>query len=350
MRRIMVVLAVMVVALTGLIVLRLRAQAAAQHAASGGSGEIEGTDIDLSVRVAARVARLHVQKGDSVRQGTLLLELDCADTQAALAEVEARLTAVRAQSVAALASVDASRRTQEAAIASREAARAQALSLMAQRDAAERQAKRLEALSQDVSFQVRDQSRASAEGLAQQALAAESQARASAEQANSAAASIKASGAQAAAAQAQVAAAEATVTRQRLLADECQVRAPRDAVVSDLPHEIGELVSVGQTLVRLVDVSIAKATFYLPNAELAAAKTGARALVIADAYPDRKFEGKISSVAMKAEFTPRNIQTRSDRDRLVYPVEVLVPNPDQMLRPGMPVQVILPGTERRRWP
>jgi HlyD family secretion protein len=346
MRRMIVVLVVLVVALTGLIALRLRAQAAARHAASGGSGEIEGTDLDLSARITARVARLHVQKGDSVRQGTLLLEFDCSDTRASLAEAEARLAAARAQSVAALASVDASHRTQEAAVAAREAASAQALSLVAQRDAAERQSRRLEALSQDVSFQMRDQSRASAEGLTQQALAAEAQTRASAEQARAAAVAIKASGAQAVASQAQVAAAEATMTRQRLLTDECQLRAPRDALVDDLPHEVGELVSAGQPLVRLVDVSVAKATFYLPNAELAAARTGARAVVLADAYPDRKFEGRISSVAVKAEFTPRNIQTRSDRDRLVYPVEVLVPNPEGMLRPGMPVQVLLPGTER----
>ncbi len=346
MRRMVIALAVLVVLLAGLVALRLRAQAAIRHAASGGSGEIEGTDVDLSSRVAARVVRIHVKKGDAARKGALLLELDCSDPQAALAEAEARLAAARAQSVAALASVDASRRSQEAAVAVREAAKAQAAALGAQRDAAERQAKRLDALAQDVSFQARDQTRASAEGLNHQVVAAEAQARASAEQASAAAVAIKASGAQAAAAQAQVGAAEASAARSRLLVDECQLRAPRDAVVSDLPHEVGELVPVGQALVRLVDVSEAKATFYLPNAELAAARPGARAIVVADAYPDEKFEGRISNIAVKAEFTPRNIQTRSDRDRLVYPVEVLVPNADQKLRPGMPVQVTLPGTER----
>jgi HlyD family secretion protein len=49
-------------------------------------------------------------------------------------------------------------------------------------------------------------------------------------------------------------------------------------------------------------------------------------------------------VATRAEFTPRNIQTRTDRDRLVYPVEVWIANPEGKLRPGMPVQVTLPGT------
>jgi HlyD family secretion protein len=54
----------------------------------------------------------------------------------------------------------------------------------------------------------------------------------------------------------------------------------------------------------------------------------------------------VHSVAARAEFTPRNIQTRTDRDRLVYPVEVRVANPEGKLRPGMPVQVTLPGTGR----
>jgi HlyD family secretion protein len=69
-------------------------------------------------------------------------------------------------------------------------------------------------------------------------------------------------------------------------------------------------------------------------------------VVVADAWPGERFAGKVATVALEAEFTPRNIQTRTDRDRLVYPVEVVVPNPGARLRPGMPVQVVLPGTER----
>jgi HlyD family secretion protein len=84
-----------------------------------------------------------------------------------------------------------------------------------------------------------------------------------------------------------------------------------------------------------------KATFYLPNAEVSAVKPGARAQVVADAWPGRVFEGTVRTVSLEAEFTPRNIQTRTDRDRLVYPIEVRVANPDGRLRAGMPVQVSL---------
>jgi HlyD family secretion protein len=128
--------------------------------------------------------------------------------------------------------------------------------------------------------------------------------------------------------------------------DECELRAPRDADVETLPHEAGELAPAGAVLARLVDLSEVKATFYLPNAEIGAVRPGARAIVVADAWPDERFEGTVTTVAFEAEFTPRNIQTRSDRDRLVYPVEVRVQNRDGKLRAGMPVQVTLPGTGR----
>jgi HlyD family secretion protein len=346
MRRVAVVLVVLVAVLSGLLAWRLRAQAAEARGPSGGSGEIEGTEIDLASRVAARVLELHVRKGELVKAGSVVVSLDCADPRAALAEAEARLAAARAQAAAAGSSVEASRRSREAAVAAQLAAKAQASALAAQRDAARRQASRLDALASDVAQANRDQTRASAEGLEHQTQAALAQAAASEEQARAAVAAIQASGAQAVAAEAQMRAAEASAARARLLADECLVRAPRDAVVDDLPHEPGELVPANQVLAKLVDLAQVKATFYLPNAEVSAARPGARATVVADAWPKDRFEGVVRTASVRAEFTPRNIQTRSDRDRLVYPVEVAIANRDGKLRPGMPVQVVLDGTER----
>jgi HlyD family secretion protein len=276
-----------------------------------------------------------------VRKGDLLMTLDCSDPAAQLAESEARVAAARAQASAAAASVDASRRQREAAAAGQLAARAQADALAAQRDAARRQARRLEALESDVAAASRDQSAASATGLERQTAAALAQAEASERQASAAFAAIRASGAQAVAAEAQIKAAEAAEARARLLVEECRVVAPRDAAVQEVPREAGELVLAGQPLVQLVDLSDLTATFYLPNAELAEARPGRAARVVADAWPGDAFDARVRSVAARAEFTPRNIQTRTDRDRLVYPVEVSIANRDGKLRPGMPVQVTL---------
>jgi HlyD family secretion protein len=341
MRRVLVILAVLAIVLAALISLRLYRQAQALNAPSGGSGEIEGTRIDLSSRVGARILEIPVREGDRVKKGALLVRLDCADPLAALAEAEARVAAARSQAVAAGAQIQASRRVAVAAGAAESAAKAQALALEAQRDAAERQAKRLAGLTADVPESSIDQTQASAVGLVHQAVAAKAQASASAAQVRSAEVGIKAASAQAEAALAQVRAAEAALSRAGLLAQECEVRAPRDAELATLPHEAGELVSPGAILARLVDLSEVKATFYLPNAEVGAVKPGARATVVADAWPAESFEGTVRTVALQAEFTPRNIQTRTDRDRLVYPVEVTVVNRDGKLRDGMPVQVTI---------
>jgi HlyD family secretion protein len=346
MRRVVTFLTVLVVVLGGLIAFRLWTQARALAAPSGGSGEIEGTVVELSSRVGARIVEVRVREGQPVKAGDLLVRLDCADPEAQLAEAEARLAVAQAQAQAAGAQVKASQKSRVAAGASEEAARAQAAALQAQAEAAERQAKRLTQLTADVSASTIDQTQASASGLSEQVRAARAQASASAQQAQAATATIHASSAQAEAALAQVRAGQALVARARLLADECEIHAPRNAVVQTLPHEAGELTTPGAVLVRLVDLSEVKATFYLPNAEVGAVKPGARAEVVADAFPGEVFEGVVRTVSLEAEFTPRNIQTRTDRDRLVYPVEVTVANRDGMLRAGMPVQVTLRQAKR----
>jgi HlyD family secretion protein len=346
MRRVLAVLVVLVAVLAALIAVRLVTQARALAAPSGGSGEVEGVAVDLSSRVGARIVALPAREGDAVKKGDLVVRLDCADPEAALAEVEARLAAAEAQAVAAGAQVAASRSSREAASASERAARAQAEALAQQRAWAERQAKRLDAIEGDVAASTVDQTRTSAAGLGHQVEAAKAQASASAQQARAADVSIRAASASGEAALAQVRAAGAAVARARLLVGECELRAPRDAEISELPHEVGELVAPGAVLARLVDLSEVKATFYLPNAELSAVRPGAKAIVVADAWPQDRFEGTVRTVALEAEFTPRNIQTRTDRDRLVYPVEVRVANPGGKLRAGMPVQVTLPGTGR----
>jgi HlyD family secretion protein len=96
------------------------------------------------------------------------------------------------------------------------------------------------------------------------------------------------------------------------------------------------------TLVRLDEV---ETIFYLPNRDLAAGVPGRPVTIEADAYPGAVFRGAIRSVAAEAEFTPRNIQTREDRDRLVYAVRVTIPNRERKLRPGMPVEVRIPRGE-----
>ena len=72
-------------------------------------------------------------------------------------------------------------------------------------------------------------------------------------------------------------------------------------------------------------------------ADLGHVAAGQRLAITADLYPGRTFEGVVTSINQQAEFTPRNVQTQSDRLNLVFGVQATVENADGALKPGMPV-------------
>jgi HlyD family secretion protein len=334
--------AVAVIAVPALLIgARLVTQEWALSGPAGGSGTIEGERVLVASRIGARLATLHVAEGDVVQAGQPIAALDCAELGAALEEARARLAAASAQARAAMAQAEAAGVQTSSAWVASQAAAAQADAVVAQRDAAARQASRVQALDQGTSVAVVDQSNTSASALEHQGEAAIAQARAARLQIGLARGQAAAAAENATAAAEQVRAVEAALHRAELAVAECTVVAPRAGRVETLPYDAGEVVPPGAPVAAIVDLAEVTATFWLPNAELAAARVGQPATVSADAWPDREFAGTVTTVGAEAAFTPRNVQTRSDRDRLVYPVEVRIPNPDGALRPGMPVVVTL---------
>ncbi len=308
----------------------------------GGDGTVEGTIRDLSPKISARVTQRLFEKGATVKAGDLLVELDCDTPAAQLAQAEGQLGTAEAQTVAAVAQAEAARSGGRATEANAQALSAQLRALIVQRDEAERQAARVDALGTYATVASQDQTDSAAKGLEYQVSATRSQRTAAVQQAASAEAQAAAAIASAEAAQQAGDAGKAVVTLAQINAKECHIYAPSDGFIEDIYFEVGELAMAGAAVLRLVDLNEVKVVFYLPNNELAAYTKGRDADIVADAWPGIVFHGRVSSVTAKAEFTPRNIQTRTDRDRLVYPVEVKVPNSKHLLRPGMPVQVTLP--------
>jgi len=344
MNRRIVAIGVVLVVIFGMLGLKIWQQHAALNGPAGGSGTIEGTTVRVSSRVGGRIEEIPVREGQQVAKGDLVVRLDCVEPEAALAEAEAKLAAGRQQAAAADGAAGAAKAAAGAAGAVAKAAQAQADAAATQGGAAARQAGRLDAVVDDISAAQRDQARSAAEGAQAKAAAAMAQRAAGSAQARAATEQAGAAQSQAEAAHLQVDAGEAALERAKLAVSECKVVAPRAGTLQLLPFEEGELVPPGANLATIVDTSTATAAFYLPNADLAAARPGGAAEVRADAWLDRVFQGKVATVASEAEFTPRNIQTRTDRDRLVYRVEVDIDNPDGDLRPGMPVEVRLVGT------
>jgi multidrug efflux pump subunit AcrA (membrane-fusion protein) len=60
-----------------------------------------------------------------------------------------------------------------------------------------------------------------------------------------------------------------------------------------------------------------------------------------DSFPDQVFAGRVASIASEAEFTPRNVQTEEERVNMVFAVKVVIPNPDHVLKPGMPADAVI---------
>ena len=341
MKRLIVAATVLTLLLTTAIWLKIREQERRALEPPGGSGVIEGTAVNLSTKITARISRVAVKAGQAVDASDLLVQLDCDEVKAAIAEGEARVAAADAQQRGAAASTDAAKRATGAAYAQAVAAKKRNAALATRVASAERDVRRLELVGDGITVAQLDQSQAEALSLALEREAQEQLARASSAQAGVAQAQSGAAAASSDAAHATLEQARASLDRTLLLRRECEIRAPRAAVVEDVYFEEGELASPGTTIVRLVDLDEVTITFYLPNAELAAIAADDAAQVAVDAYPDRVFPGHVTTIATEAAFTPRNIQTRTDRDRLVFPVEVTLANPDHALRPGMPAQVSL---------
>ncbi|HEY3355131.1 MAG TPA: efflux RND transporter periplasmic adaptor subunit [Polyangia bacterium] len=348
MRRVIIVIGILCLALSLGLWLRLRQLNAYKAAPAGGTGTVEGTEINITARLAARITAVHVREGDEVKAGQLLVELDCADPLAVLAEARARLAVAESNVQGAQASVMAARGSTTAARRAAFAAEAERRAASIDRANVVKEADRLAALHRTgaITASQLDQIETQKNGSEQRIEAIAANHAAAVARTAAAQGSQLAAAAQVEAARSNVAAAAAGVQRAEVNAAECRLVAPRAAVVQTRAYEPGEAVLPGATLLTLIDLTEVKATFFLPNAELAAAAVGRQVAVRADAYPGTVFRGAIRAVSAKAEFTPRNVQTREDRDRLVYGVEIQVPNPERKLRPGMPVEVTIAGTAR----
>lgn len=348
MKRVLIVAFVLAVGLAGAVAWKIRAQREALEGPPKGSAVLESEGVDLSARLGARIAQVLVEEGADVQAGTTLYELECDEPKARLAEAQARLAAARAQAQAALAQATAAQRQSQAARASIDAAKAQLEALDTQLDAAEREAKRVEAMGAYAAEARHDQARTTASGLQAQAQAARASQAASSRQAAAATSQAEALASQADAAADSVQALLAVVRTAEVGVAECQIATKTGGVVERLYYDPGELVMPGSVVARVVNPDVMKATFYLPNADLDAAGVGQTAKITADALPSQVFEAKVERIGLEAEFTPRNIQTRSDRDRLVYPVELKIPNPEHRLRAGMNVTVELATSSKQQ--
>jgi HlyD family secretion protein len=295
-----------------------------------GNGRIEATEIAVASRFAGRLQELLVGEGDFVRAGQPLARLQVDSLLAQQDEAQARLQQAR-QSVAAA----------EVQVAQAESGHQAALALVVQReselDSARRRLPRSEQLAREGFFSVQllDDDRAKVRN--QQAILAAAQA-----QARAAAEAVKAARAQVAAAGSNVRALEATLARIRVDLADAELKAPRDGRVQVLVAQPGEIVAGGGRVLELADLSDVYMSFFLPETVAGRVALGSEVRIVLDAAPDYPVPARVSFVASQAQFTPKTVETASERQKLMFRVRARVDR-ELLLRHLEQVKTGLPG-------
>jgi HlyD family secretion protein len=142
-------------------------------------------------------------------------------------------------------------------------------------------------------------------------------------------------------AQARVQGAEASASLARTRLNETTLLAPTSGIVLSKNIEAGEQVAPGTPVVTIGRLEEVWIRGYVPEDQLPRIRLGQKSRVTVDGLKGKVFEGRLDFIAQEAEFTPKNVQTEKERVRLVYRIKITVPNPDMVLKPGMPADAVL---------
>jgi len=308
-----------------------------------GNGRIEATEINVSSKLSGQLEEILVKEGDFVEAGQVLARVKISTLEAQLRELEAQ----QRQAQDAIA-------TAEAQVAMRISEKAAAEAMVQQREtelmAAKNRLARTEVLAKEgaSSKQQLDDERAAA----QQAIAVLSAAKA---QVQSAQGAIVASKSQVSAAHSQVDAIKASVERIKFDMDDAQLRAPLKARVQFRVAQPGELVAAGGRVLNLIDLSDVYMTFFLPETVAGKIAIGTEVRIVLDAAKNVVIPATVSFVADTAQFTPKSVETESERQKLMFRVKAkidptLLNKYIEQVKTGLPGVAYIKIDDQAAWP
>jgi HlyD family secretion protein len=295
-----------------------------------GNGRIEAVEIDVATRMAGRVKEIRVREGEFVTAGQVVALMDTDVLEAQRRQAEAQLQ----QANSAVA-------TANSQLAQRESDKAAAQAAVAQRQvelkAARSHLERSTALADKgfISPQAVDDERARVES-AQAAVAA---ARAQVAATESAIASARS---QITGAQSSAAAAQANIERIQADIDDTALKSPRDGRVQYIVARTGEVLTPGGRVLNLVDLSDVYMTFFLPTSAAGRVAIGTEVRIVRDAASRDVIPSSVSFVADVAQFTPKTVETASEREKLMFRIRAQIP-PELLKKHILQVKTGLPG-------
>ena len=265
---------------------------------SAGNGRLEATEVQIASKTPGRLAEVLVDEGDKVTKGQLLARMDTRTLEAQRNQAEAEVLRARENLNAAQANVQL--RQSELLLAQQELGRSQSLFKHG-----------------FVSAQAIDQLQ-SRMGTGN--------------------AAVTAARAQVSAVSAAIGAAQAQVAQLTSEIDDSSLRAPIDGVIQLRMAEPGEVLGAGGRVLLLIDPNDQYMNLYLSASVAGRLAVGDEARVLLDALPEKPLPAKISFVAGKSQFTPKEVETRDERQKLVFRVKLRLTDPSAVpqAKPGMP--------------
>ncbi|TWT49284.1 Macrolide export protein MacA [Rubripirellula amarantea] len=250
-----------------------------------GNGRIEAVQVDISTKYAGRVEKVLAREGDLVERGQLLVQMDTLELQATLAQAKAQFA--EAEQAITQAEAVLLERDSQLQLAKRDLERA--AKLLPQR-----------AISQEEYDQKKSQREVASASLAA-AKASVNTARRSAD------------------------ASKAAVNRIEVQIADAQLKAPTKGRVLYRLAEEGEVVSAGGKVLTLMDLSDIYMEIFLPAKQATQLSIGADARIVLDVAPGYAGVAKVTFVSPEAQFTPKQVETQEERDKLMFRVKIQVP-------------------------
>ena len=289
------------------------------------TGTVESTTVAVSFKVPGRLKERLVDEGQQVKAGQIVARLEADELQD---EQKAR-TADQQTARAVLADLQAGSRREEIAAAAATLAR-----LKAEADRAARDAVRAEALFKKEVIPRKELDAARAGRDATAAAVREGEERLRLTKIGPRPDAVDA-------AKARLAAAGAARSLADTRLSQAVLAAPLSGTVLAKHAEPGELLAAGAPVITVAQLDEVWVRAYIPETQLGRVKLGQKVQVSSDTWKGRTYPGVVSFIASEAEFTPKNIQTEQERVKLVYRIKVTIKNPQQELKPGMPVDLVL---------
>jgi HlyD family secretion protein len=294
------------------------------------NGRIEATEVDVATKLAGRVLDELVSEGDFVTAGQVVAHMNIDVLQAQRREAVAQLAVAKK-------AVDTARST----LAQRQSEKAAAESVVLQREAE---------LSLASSKLARRQKLVEKGGASQEDLETEQSGFHSAKAAlGSAKANVAAADAAIATAQSEIIAQEANVesaqaTIERIQADidDSTLKAPRDGRVQYRVAQPGEVLNAGGKVLNMVDLNDVYMTFFLPTEWAGRVKLNAETRIVLDSAPEFVIPAKVTFVSDVAQFTPKTVETKEERQKLTFRIKAHIP-PELLKKYVRDVKTGLPG-------